>query len=218
MPRRRYNPDGSNDYTAPKNKPPRYDLRRKHKTLSDPLDKQDHLKDDDMKLSEEEIEVKKISDEDEILLAKKIALKRIKTAGEVKHIKDNSNTHYRRENLANFDFNENGLKSIVKTYDCLATAFASMSAAANVFNKIKSSQISPDGKIGGTGFILEIKSIRNAMSEVVNNISGLIDTFYDEINSPYWQKKNFEDPEKKQEIDNIKERADNVIDQVQETL
>ena len=93
-----------------------------------------------------------------------------------------------------------------------------MVTASNIFSKIKSSQISPDGRIGGQGFVQDVISIRKAMSETANTISGLIDTFYDEINSPYWKKKTFEDQEKQNQVKQVLEEANQTIDQAQEKL
>jgi len=214
MPRKKYNPDGGNEYSAPQEKPPRYDLRRKHKTLDDPLDKKDRSKEEnDMKLSEE-IDIKKLSEEEEIILAKKIALKRIRTAGEIKHIKDTSDTDVNRQYIKGFPLKEEGMNSVAATYKCLGTAFQNMVKANNIFAKIKSSQISPDGRMGGIGFVKGIKDIRAALSNTVNVVSELLDTFYDEINSPHWKKQT----EEMESFQKTVEEADDIINQAEEGL
>lgn len=199
--RRKYNPDGNNSYNSPHEKPPRYDLRRKHKIQDDPLDKLDKKEDEDMKLSAD------------FEVAKKLARKKIKTAGEVKHIRDEAGFNASRENLENFKFNDKGQKAIAKTYKHLAKAFANLIQASNTFNKMKSSQISPDGKLGGHGFITPLKSIRSSLSNTTNILSELIDSFYDEINSPYWKKQTYED---NPEILAIISEADKIIDEAEE--
>ena len=213
MPRRKYNPGGGNEYSTPQEKPPRYDLRRKHKIVDDPLLKKDMLKDEDMKLSEE-IELNKLSDEEEFILAKKIALRKIKTAGEIKHIKDNSSVETNRQYVTGFPLKEEGMQAVAATYKCLGEAFHNMVKANNIFAKIKSSQISPDGRLGGSGFIQSIKSIRASLSNTVNVVSELLDTFYDEINSPHWQKQTAE----MESFQKTVEEADNIINQAEEGL
>lgn len=146
-------------------------------------------------------------------IAKKIAKKRIKTAGEVKHIKDHSGNSDKREHLEGFNFNEKGLKAVAETYNHLAKAFSNMVQASNSFNKIKSSQVSPDGRIGGTGYVQQIKDVRTAMSSSINVISELIDTFYDEVNSPYWKKQTFEEHPI---VKSILNEADLIIDKAEE--
>ena len=157
--------------------------------------------------------------QNEFELAKKIAKKRIKTAGRVEHIKDHSDIKDKREYLEGFKFNEKGLKAVAETYNHLAKAFSNMVQASNTFNKIKSSQVSPDGRIGGTGYVNSIKTIRTSMSSTVNTISEMLDTFYDEVNSPYWKKQTFEDhpivkgivTEADTIIDNAEERAEQLL-------
>lgn len=151
--------------------------------------------------------------ENDYEIAKKIAKQKIKTAGRVEHIKDHSDTKDKREHLEGYQFNEKGLKAVAETYNHLAKAFASMIQASNTFNKIKSSQISPDGRLGGTGFVQPIHNIRTSFSNSVNTISELIDTFYDEINSPYWKKQTFEDHPI---VKSILNEADTIIDKAEE--
>ena len=201
--RRRYNPGGNNEYTSPSQKPPRYDLRRRHKTL-DPLDRKDRsLEEKDMKVSNQDKETK---------LAKEIARKRIKTAGEVKHIKDMSGFNLDRQNIDGFQIQEQGMKAVADTYKHLASAFYHMVQATNTFNKCKSSQVSPDGKLGGKGYVQPIKHIRSSLSDSVNVMSELIDTFYDEVTSPFWKKHTFEDnpmvKDTLSEADKIMEKAE----------
>lgn len=214
--RRKYNPHDKNEYTSPREKPPRYDLRKKHKIQDDPLDNLDNKMDDKLSTSEEialQELIKKDEKMDEFKLAKKITKERIKTAGEVKHIKDTSGFNIGRENLENFKLGDKGQKSIAKTYKHLATAFANMIQATNTFNRMKSSQISPDGKIGGKGFVTSLKDVRISLSNTTNILSELIDSFYDEINSPYWKKQTFEE---NQEVANIINDADRIIDNAEE--
>ena len=203
MPRRKYNPDGANDYSSPKEKPPRYDLRRKHKIKDDPLDKKDDLNEEKlMKNSDKEFE-----------LAKKIAKNKIRTAGEIKHIKDHSGFDIARQGIEGFSFKEKGMKSVATTYKHLANAFLHMVKASNIFAKCKSSQVSPDGKLGGKGYVQPIKSIRASMAETINVMSELLDTFYDEVNSPYWKKQTFEENPM---VKKILEDADKLVDKAED--
>lgn len=204
--RRKYNPDGKNEYSAPKHKPPRYDLRRRHKVQDDPLEKKDKLE-----------EEKRMSFEDntediEIKVAKKLAKKKIRVASERKTYHD-TGYDVNRQGLNNYKFKEKGMKAVAKTYKHLADAFLSLTKATNTFTSCKSSEVSPDGKLGGKGYIKPIKEIRKSFAECINNMSELIDTFHDEVNSPYWKKTTVEDhPFVKQ----ILENADDLIDQAEE--
>ncbi len=166
--RRKYNPDGNNEYDSPKEKPPRYDLRRKHKIKDDPLDKNDGIKEDKLAMENKIVET-----------AKRMARKKIAA---------NKGEDLTREGLEGFKFKDQGIKSVANTYKHLAKAFMELAKASNTFSSCKSSQISPDGKLGGRGYVLSIKDIREAFGNIMNSMSELIDTFHDEVNSPYLKK------------------------------
>jgi len=192
--RRKYNPDGNNEYTAPKEKPPRYDLRRRHKTNDDPLDKADDLKEDKLAMEEKTASAAKR------LARKKIALNQKADEGI-------------REGLEGFQFKDQGIKAIAQTYKHLAKAFMEIAKANNTFSSCKSSQISPDGRLGGKGYVLTIKDIRGSLGNIMNGVSELIDTFHDEVNSPYLKRTVLEDnPIIKEILDNAEEIIDKAED------
>jgi len=191
--RKKYNPNGDNEYTAPHEKPPRYDLRRKHKTLEDPLDAKDKKNEEnDMKISNNEEITKKV--------AKKLIAKKAEEPSA-------------REGLEGFKFKEKGIRSIANTYKNLAEAFLLLSKANNTFISCKSSEISPDGKLGGKGYILSIKEVRGLMAQTLNVLSEVIDTFHDEVNSPYWKKTTIED---NPIVKEILDQAGNYLDKAEE--
>lgn len=170
--RRKYNPGGNNEYSSPKEKPPRYDLRRKHEIKDDPLDSNDDIKEDKLAMENKTSET-----------AKRIARKVLAA----------KNEEMVREGLEGFKFKDQGVKAIANTYKHLAKAFMEIAQANHIFSSCKSSQISPDGKMGGKGYVLSIKEIRESFGAVMNSMSGLIDTFHDEVNSPYLKKTILED-------------------------
>ena len=175
--RRKYNPGGANEYTSPKEKPPRMDLRRRHEETTDSLDIADKKNEEkDMKLSEN-------IDEKEI--AKKVARKILSAK--------KSEEENLREGLEGFAFKDKGIRSVATTYKQLAESFMLLTKANNMFSSCKSSEISPDGKLGGKGYILPIKDIRAMLNATLSAMSELIDTFHDEVNSPYWKKTTTED-------------------------
>lgn len=226
--RRKYNPDGKNEYSAPKDKPPRHDLRRRHRTKDDPLDKKDKLKEDRLmsaeNLNEEDSDKKLALDEKnelnqdvescdaQVKAAKKIARLRIKNASERKTYHD-TGYNVRREGLETYKFKESGMKAVAKTYKHLADAFLASTKAMGTFTSCKSSEVSPDGKLGGQGYIKPVKEIRKSLAECINLMSELIDTFHDEVNSPYWKKTTVEDHPFVREI---LENADKIVDMAED--
>lgn len=173
--RRKYNPDGNNEYSSPREKPPRYDLRRKHKIKDDPLDNNDDIKEDKLAMENKTSQT-----------AKRMARKVLAASSK-------NNEDMIRQGLEGFKFKDQGIKSVANTYKHLAKAFMELAQANSTFSACKSSQISPDGKLGGRGYVLPIKDIRESFGTIMNAMSELIDTFHDEVNSPYLKKTVIED-------------------------
>lgn len=59
-------------------------------------------------------------------------------------------------------------------------------AAYNRFARLKSAKISPDGSLGGRGYIQKIMDMRKQYMNCVEALSSLADTLYDELNAPHW--------------------------------
>ena len=192
--RRKYNPGGHNEYDAPKEKPPRYDLRRRHQIKDDPLYKEDDIKED------------KLAMEDKIKEATKKVIRQKLAANQ-------KSEDLIREGLDGFRFKDKGIKSIANTYKHLAKAFMELAQANNIFSSCKSSQISPDGRLGGKGYVLSIRDIRVSFGNIMNAMSELIDTFHDEVNSPYLKRTVIED---NPIIKSILSDAEDIIDKAED--
>jgi len=54
-------------------------------------------------------------------------------------------------------------------------------------SRLKSTTISPDGNLGGHGYIMPVQDIRNKLHQVCETLSAITDTLYDEINAPHWK-------------------------------
>lgn len=58
--------------------------------------------------------------------------------------------------------------------------------AVGEITMVKSHEISPDGKLGGRGYVMTIKDFRDGLSSALNTVSNLMDTLADELTNPNW--------------------------------
>lgn len=131
--------------------------------------------------------------------ARKISRKasRVKTAGEVRFIKDHGDDSNawawgqhppsQRNMDPNHTYNQKCNKNITKVLRSTLSSLGHAMSAYSTFAKIKSRDISPDGNLGGRGYIMEIKAIRRQYMNVVEALSAMSDTLYDEITADHWQ-------------------------------
>ena len=138
----------------------------------------------------------------------------IRTAGEVRFIKDKSNDATQwawndtgpqeRKITPDFAFNPRNTKPLAKVLRSTNAALGHAMAAYAVFTKIKSADVSPDGALGGKGYIQKIGEMRRGYMNLTEALSALSDTLYDEIRAPHWAAiSRQENPEEREEVEQI---------------
>lgn len=146
---------------------------------------------------------------------------RTKTAGEVRFIKDRGgdqsewawNTHgpSEREIGSDFVFNAKHLKPLAKVLRSTLMALGHATSAHSRFVKVKSRKVSPDGALGGKGYIQKIPDMRRQLMNVVEALSAVSDTIYDELNAPHWDPSEDKlDPRDRDEVKEIVEDAEEI--------
>lgn len=146
---------------------------------------------------------------------------RRKTAGEVRFIKDRSGDKNEwgwgtpgpseREIQSDFVFNPRFLKPLALTMRSALMALGHATSAHTRFVKIKSRNVSPDGALGGKGYIAKIPEMRRQLMNVVEALSALTDTLHDEINAPHWNpSEDTLDPRDRDEVKEIVEDAEEI--------
>ena len=123
---------------------------------------------------------------------KKIALQlagstgSVRTAGEVTFRKDQG--PLQRDIRANgFEWSQDSLYDLAKILWACQRSHSYAMAAYRLFSKMPSSRISPDGLLGGRGYIQNIKEMRGELAKSVETLSSFTDTLHDEINADHWK-------------------------------
>ena len=101
----------------------------------------------------------------------------LRTAGEIRHIKDNSGDAsswaYAFHNEMERDPVDGSIRDPEAAEDLARVLRSSLAALAhaleaqNTFARMKSRRVSPDGKLGGSGYILKIVSMRKQYFNIV---------------------------------------------------
>ena len=146
-----------------------------------------------------------------------------KQAGEVRFIKDRSGDSKEwawtppgaseRAISENFIFNARELKPLALALRSSLMALGHTTSAHARFVKIKSRNISPDGSLGGMGYIQKITDMRRQLMNCVEVLSAFTDTLYDEINAPHWNPaEDSMTPRDREEVKQIVEEAEEIKD------
>ena len=120
----------------------------------------------------------------------------VKTAGEVRFIKDRGGDKNEwgwgtpgpseREIGEDFEFDPKNLKPIAKCLRATTAAMGYALSAYDTFTRLKSAQISPDGSLGGKGYIQKITEMRRQYMNAIEALSAISDTLHDEMKAPHW--------------------------------
>lgn len=147
--------------------------------------------------------------------------RRVKVAGEVRFVKDRSGDEgawaystpgpLAREPVKDYAFSPKNVKPLARTLRSTTAALGHVMSGYAVFTKVKSSTVSPDGNLGGKGYIQKIADMRKQFMNCVEALSALSDTLYDEVRAPHWTAiSRQEDPKDREEVEEIIQDAEDI--------
>lgn len=121
---------------------------------------------------------------------------RKKTAGEVRFIKDQGGSAdawawggmppSERTMDEGHQYSPKHSKELAKILRATVSSLGHALSAYRDFTKLKSRDVSPDGSLGGRGYIMQIKDMRKQYMNITEALSALSDTLYDEITADHW--------------------------------
>ena len=154
---------------------------------------------------------------------------RSKTAGEVRFIKDRGGDHgewgwnppgsSERQIDPDYAFEPRHLKPLAKTLRSALMALGHIQTARATFTRIRSQRISPDGNLGGRGYVMPIKDIRKQLANCDEALSAVTDTIYDEMQAVHWHPEVNDsggNPRERQEVQQIMDDVDEIREDPEE--
>lgn len=121
---------------------------------------------------------------------------RVRTAGKIEFVKDQG--PMRRDlRVQGFKWDPEIHRNLAKTLWAIDRSHSYGMAALRLFSKMNSSEFSPDGLLGGRGYIQKVKDLRSSLSQAVEVLSTFADTMHDEVNADHWRAAMEEDPSTK---------------------
>lgn len=122
----------------------------------------------------------------------------VRTAGKIEFVKDTG--PLRRDIRAQgFAWTPDSLRNLAKILWAVQRAHSYAASAHRIFSKMPSSEFSPDGLLGGRGYIQNVKDMRAGLANAIEVMSSFSDTVHDEINADHWS--SAEDPAVEEIVD-----------------
>lgn len=85
------------------------------------------------------------------------------------------------------EFDPKAIKPLARSLFSSSVALGHAIKAYKEFARIKSSSISPDGLLGGKGYVLKVQDVRAKLQQACELLSSLTDTLHDELSGPHWK-------------------------------
>jgi len=97
-----------------------------------------------------------------------------------------TSTQLRRTIPDDFSYNPKKLKHLKHVLHNVSVALGTLTSALNEFSRMKGPDISPDGMLGGVGYIIPIKDIKQSLNTSIHELSNVADCIADEMTNPRW--------------------------------
>lgn len=100
---------------------------------------------------------------------------------------DQNSSGQRRNIPKDHAYDPRSLKPMAKAMWAATVSLGHALAAYRHFSRLKSATISPDGLLGGRGYVMPIQDVRQKLYDACEALSSISDTLYDEIQAPHWK-------------------------------
>jgi hypothetical protein len=121
----------------------------------------------------------------------------------------------RREIPEDYKYKPAKVKHLKKVLHNVSIALGTLTSSLNEFSRVKGPDISPDGRLGGVGYIMALTDIKQTINSAVHNLGNIADCIADELTNPRWGAS--EDKEVKELIEE-KDKAVEKIDEVSDDI
>jgi hypothetical protein len=117
-------------------------------------------------------------------------------------------------NLSGFDYDPSKAKHLRRSLHNMNVALGNLLSAIKELSILRGSEITPDGMLGGRGFVMPFRELKSRLNESIGHISDITDTVADELTNPKWKLSKREVGEVKKEKQQIEEKVDEAEDSV----
>lgn len=114
-------------------------------------------------------------------------------------------------------YDPKSLKPLAKSLWAASVAMGHALTAYKHLSRLKSATISPDGRLGGRGYVMNVTDIRKRLYEACESLSSITDTLHDEISAPHWKPRLAElDENEAEDIERFVEESQGILDSPEE--
>ncbi len=141
----------------------------------------------------------------------------VRVGGKIEFVKDQGPVR-RDVRVHGFIWDADIHRNLAKTLWAIERGHSYGMAALRLFSKMNSSEFSPDGLLGGKGYIQQVREMRSGLSQAVEMLSSFSDTLHDEINADHWREATDGDPSTGKIVEEAQQVRENPEQYVEEAF
>lgn len=117
-------------------------------------------------------------------------------------------------NIDGFEYDISKAATLKKALHNINVSLGTLISAMKELSILRGSEITPDGMLGGRGFIMPFKELKVKLSNAITDLSDVTDTLADELTNPNW---GLSDSEKRK-VKKENEIIDDKVEEVEEVV
>lgn len=114
-------------------------------------------------------------------------------------------------NLDGFEYDSSKATVLKKALHNINVSLGTMISAMRDLSMLRGSEVTPDGLLGGRGFVMPFKEMKQKINTAINDLSDVTDTLADELTNPKWGLSELEKKKVKKETENIEEKIEEIV-------
>lgn len=119
-------------------------------------------------------------------------------------------------NLDGFEYDTAKANVLKKALHNINVSLGTLLAAMKDLALLRGSDVTPDGKLGGRGFIMNFREMKSSINQAISDLSDITDTLADELTNPKWGLTATEKKKVKREKKEIEEKVEEIEEEVPE--
>lgn len=116
--------------------------------------------------------------------------------------------------IEGFEYDKTKAKMLKRSLHNINVSLGTLIAAMKELALLRGSEVSPDGMLGGRGYIMPFKDVKKIINEAVSNLSDVTDTLADELTNPKWGLSKTEKQKVKEDNEDINEDIEEVEEDI----
>jgi len=121
-----------------------------------------------------------------------------------------------RRNLDGFEYDPSKAAILKRALHNMNVSLGTMISAMKDLSILRGSEITPDGMLGGRGFIMNFRDIKAKINAAITDLSDVTDTIADELTNPKWGLSTSERKKVKKDNEELEEKAEEIEEVVPE--